>query len=156
MRTLIVFYSLSGTTKAVAETLAGMLGADITEIRCRRYRSGLFGFLRAGHDSMRGRLPPVELPPALSQTYDLIVIGTPIWAGHAATPVRAFLSGRPRLPDKVALFITRGGSSPETALAEMEALLPAPSVAKLALKSDDVKKTAGSEALCAFAAALAG
>ncbi len=156
MRTLIVFYSLSGTTRAVAETLAGMLGADIAEIRCRRYRRGLFGFLRAGHDSMRARLPPVELPPALNQTHDLIVIGAPIWAGRAATPVRTFLSGKPKLSDKVALFITRGGSSPETALAEMEALLPAPAVAKLALKSDEVKKTAGSEALRAFAAELAG
>jgi hypothetical protein len=116
----------------------------------------LIGYVRAAYDSVRGKLPSVALPPAVDRPCDLTIVAGPIWAGHAATPIRAFLAaGRP-LPRKVALVLTRGGSSPDAAFAEMQAELPVPAKAKLALLAKDIQAAAIADALRAFAAEICG
>lgn len=155
MRTAIVYYSLSGTTAKVAKALAGLLGGDLAEIRCTRYRPGILSFFRAGYDSVKGRLPAVDVPAA-DRPCDLMIIAGPLWAGHPATPIRAFLAGDRGLPDKIGLVLTRGGSSPDAAFAEMQAQLPAPAIARLALRAKDVQADAIAEALRAFAIEIAG
>jgi hypothetical protein len=156
MRTLIVYYSLSGTTAKVAGGLAELLGADLAEIRCDRYRRGFIGYVRAAYDSVRGKLPLVGLPPAVDRPCDLMIVAGPIWAGHVATPVRAFLAAGRTLPRKIALVLTRGGSSPDAAFAEMQVELPVPAKAKLALRAQDIQADSITEALRAFAAEIAG
>lgn len=156
MRTLIVYYSRSGTTRIVAMALAKLLGAELAEIRCDRYQRGIVSYLRAGHDSIKGRLPDIEVPPAVNQPWEMMIVAAPLWAGHAATPIRRFLAGDRKLPDKLGLLLTRGGSSPEAAFAEMQAQLPAPARAKLALRAKDIQADASADSLRAFAAELAG
>jgi menaquinone-dependent protoporphyrinogen IX oxidase len=154
MRTLIVYYSRTGLTRKVAVALAGLLGADLAEIRCDQYGPGILRYIRAAYDSVRGKLPSIELPPAVRQPYDLVIIGTPMWTGHPALPIRAFLAGGTKLPSRVALFVTRIGAPPERTFADMEARLPAAAEAKLALKSGDVRHDRFSQALKDFAAQL--
>jgi hypothetical protein len=156
MRILVVYFSRTGTTKKAAEELARLLGAELAEIRCERYPRGLFGYMRAGRDSMRGHLPPIAVPSLAKEPYDLMVIGSPIWAGHSSTPVRAFLSGGVTLPSRVGLFLTRMGSPTERAEQELEALLRAPATAKLGLLSKEVQRGTMSDSLRAFAAQLTG
>jgi flavodoxin len=156
MRTLIVYYSLSGTTAKVARELGGLLGAELAEIRCARYRSGILSYFRAAYDSVKGRLPVIDVPAAVDRPCDLMIVAAPIWAGHPATPIRAFLAGGHKLPGKIGLLLTRGGSSPDAAFAEMQARLPAPASAKLALRAKDIQDDAITEALRAFASEMAG
>ena len=47
MKVLVVYYSRTGNTRFVAETIAQSLEADIEEIKDRKNRMGIFGFLRA-------------------------------------------------------------------------------------------------------------
>ena len=75
MKTLVVYYSLSGTTRAVATALAKELGADLEEIRCKRYAPGFSSALRAGYDSWRGNLPPIEPLSRAPSRYGLVVVG---------------------------------------------------------------------------------
>lgn len=156
MRTLIVYYSRTGTTKKAAEELARLLGAELAAIRCERYPLGFFGYMRAGRDSMGDHLPPIDVPPLVNQPCDLMVIGSPVWAGHPSTPVRAFLASGVALPSRVGLLLTRMGSSAERAEQELEALLPAPAVARLRLLSKEVQDGTMSDALRAFATQLTG
>ena len=67
-------------------------GADLEELRCGRYSPGFGDFLRAAYDSWRGNLPAIEPPAHVPSCYDLVVLGVPVWAWNACTPVRAFLA----------------------------------------------------------------
>jgi hypothetical protein len=110
MTTLVLYYSLSGTTRGVAHDVAQALDADQAAIRCPRYRAGAFGYALAGFDSLRGHLPAITLEPAVSLgDYDRVVLGAPIWTSYLATPVRAALQKLPGWPRHVSLFVTAGG-----------------------------------------------
>ncbi len=90
MKTLIVYYSRTGTTKTVATALADTLGADLGEIRCGRYRPGIFRYPRAGYDSLKGNLPPIEAPPIDAENCDLAVKSEDIGASRASDALRGF------------------------------------------------------------------
>ncbi len=152
---LIAYYSRSGTTQKLALALASALDADVVEIRCKRYGPGIFNYLRAGYDSVKGNLPPIELSRDSAQDYDLVLLGAPIWTSYPALPLRAFLAGKPRLPPRVALFLTYGGHSPpETAVNEVEALLPVPVEASLLLRSKEVREDVLPDKVAEFTATL--
>lgn len=139
MRTLILFYSRSGTTASAAHRLAEQLEADIGEIVCDRYRFPFLGYARAGHDSLKRVLPPITMPSQRIASYDRLILGTPIWTSYPAAPMRAFLSQNTDWPEHIAVFVTYGGhSQPDKALKEMASMLPRDAEARLALHADDI------------------
>ncbi len=139
LRTLVVYYSRTGTTATIARALANRLDAEAREISCNKYAGGLFRYLLAGYDSVRGNLPEIELTECAAEQYDLVLIGTPIWTSHPALPVRTFLNRKPELPARVAVFLTHGGHSPpQTCIDELAELLPVPIEAKLTFNSAQV------------------
>ena len=154
MKSLVVYYSLSGTTRKVATVLAQHLDAEIEEMRCRRYSPGIWGNIRAGYDSLTGNLPLIEpLLHSLPQ-FELVVIAGPIWASHPATPVRSFLKQeRARLP-RVAFVLTHGGGWGERSLHEMEKIAGRAPIAALAVREQDVKEQRFASALSSFEAKL--
>jgi len=155
VRTLIVYYSRTGTTRTLANALAAELTADVDEIRCERYRPGGLRYLRAGYDSVRGNLPPIELPAKNPSDYDLVLIGCPIWTSYPALPIRAYLDRAPELPARTAVFLTFGGHSPpQKAIELMTSFLPHQIDAALTLSSDDVNGDALPEAVGSCAAEL--
>jgi hypothetical protein len=154
MRSLIVYYSRTGSTRKVAQALAGMLGADLAEVSCDRYAPGFFGYLRAGYGSIKERLPAIEVPPVVEQPYDLVLIGAPMWVGRPAPPIRAILTMRKWPLARSALFLTHIGSPPDRALAEMERYLGAPAEARLAVRAADIQGDRLGDVLRPFAAQL--
>ena len=155
MRTLIVYYSRTGTTATVAKTLASRLDADVREISCNRYAGGVFRYLLAGYDSVRGNLPEIEMAEFAAKQYDLVLIGTPIWTSHPALPVRSFLNRKPDIPARVAVFLTHGGHSPpQTCIDELAELLPVPVEAKLSFNSEQVAAGKFSDDVSDFATEL--
>jgi hypothetical protein len=107
-------------------------------------------------DSVMRRKPPVDVVQVSAEPHDLMVIAGPIWAGRAAAPLMTFLATRPKLPDRVALLLTHGGSSPAKALAEVETLVGAPLAARLTLKEADIKGDRFSAPLADFARKATG
>ncbi|GLK50611.1 MAG: hypothetical protein CMH93_04560 [Oceanicaulis sp.] len=154
MKTLVVYYSLTGTTRAVAEMIADQMNADLAEIGCTRYGRSAWGMIRAVYDSLRNNLPPIE-PLARNVTaYDLVVVGGPIWASHPAPPVRRFLRQTvSRLP-RTAVFLTHQGSPAEGALAEMEDIIGKSAAATLVARKADLDEPVMAEKVAAFALVL--
>ena len=128
-RVLVVYYSLTGHTKRVAEALAKALGADLEELHDRTDRAGILGYLRCGVEVALGAMAAIDRPRHDPARYDLVVVGGPVWSASVSTPVRTFLwLERERLPS-LAFFATLGGMGAQRAFGQMAAFtsaLPCP------------------------------
>lgn len=137
-RILVIDYSRSGNTHKVAQAIAGACGADLEQIRDAKPRRGLWGWIRSGREAMRAIPGEIRQPRCDPATYDLVVLGSPVWAGHVSSPMRAYLSQVPGKLDCVALFVTEGGSGGPKALAEMTSLAGKQPVATLELRAREL------------------
>lgn len=119
MRTLIVYYSLTGTTRKVAEQLSKRLRADMEEIVDKKKRSGILGSISANLDAFLKRSTGIGESKCFPGEYDLVLIGTPVWAFTITPAVRSYLEKYKNNLKKVAFFCTKGGSPGKPALFEM-------------------------------------
>ena len=154
MKTLVVFYSRTGTTKKVALEIANKLGAEIEEIKDTVNHSGVKGYLVSGRDAMKKRLTTLELTTKNPADFDLVIIGTPIWGWNMSVPVRTYITEKKDDFKKVALFCTMGGTGDDKAFAEMEQIIGQKPLSTLALLTRDVAKNYFAEKLEKFTAAL--
>lgn len=120
MKTLVVFYSRSGTTKRVAQEVAKALNADIDELIDKKSRKGFLGFLRAGYDATRGKTTEIEFEKD-PYDYDLVIVGTPIWNGRVTPAIRTYLLQNREKIKNAAFFSTCAGR-PGKCLEQMEDL----------------------------------
>ena len=123
MKSLVVYYTRTGNAKFVAETIAAELGSDIEEIVDQKKRAGPLGWVSAGRDSTQekeAQIAPTKLSP---QNYDLIVIGTPIWAWRPTPAIRTYLKQNDLSGKKIALFFTMD-NAPKQAVEKTKALMP--------------------------------
>jgi len=145
MNTLVVFYSRTGRTRKVAETIAAGLGADMEELREATDRIGLRGYLRSLFDAL-GRDP---------SRYDLVVVGTPVWVASVSAPVRAFLASNARRLPRVAFFVTEGGRGERSVFRQMAEIAASYPIATLALVQRDLDHgTTATGAIDSFVASL--
>jgi flavodoxin len=80
LKSLVVYYTRTGNARFVAETIAAEVGADIEEVIDLKKRSGILGWLRGGSDARKGKETEITQTQKVPANYDLIVVGTPIWA----------------------------------------------------------------------------
>ena len=81
---LCVYYSRTGRTEALMQEIAQELGCELVKLEDGVSRTGFIGWLRSGMQAMARKIPPVQKPETklpLSE-YDLVIIGTPVWAGR--------------------------------------------------------------------------
>lgn len=154
MRVLVLYYSQSGNTAAAADTVARKIGADLAVLQETRSRRGVFGSLRSVFEVLTGRhtkLLPLDVDPA---TYDLIVLGTPVWAARMSTPVRTFIEDHTSRLNHVAFFCTQGSSGGEAVMSAMQTATGRAPVATLVLSHPDLNAATGDAKLERFADAL--
>ena len=145
MRVLVAYYSRSGHTDQVAHRVASALGADVERIVEPKSRAGVLGYLRSGRDAVRRLVPRIEDAGHNPASYDLVVVGSPVWAGHLSSPVRAFLLRHRKDFGAVAFFCTCGGSGFERALREMEDVAGKKPADVLALRERDLRVDYGAK-----------
>lgn len=136
-RSLVLYYSRTGHSRRLAERLAEATGADLKALTLARYSQGVFGFLRAGFDSLR----QVSLSQPGQQLdlspYDRLILCGPVWTAYPAIPLRDILRLKGQLPPTVALFLTCGATAPEAKTLESAAAdLGRPLAATASLPND--------------------
>ncbi len=109
---LIVYYSWSGITKSVAERMQRTLRCDIFEIvPAAPYPSDSYEtHYRAVEERKPGKLPKLagKLPDLTS--YDVILLGGPVWSDYIATPLASYIQQSDFTGKKVAGFWTDAGT----------------------------------------------
>jgi flavodoxin len=132
-RTLVVYYSLQGRTRRIAQEIADACDADLEELSDRQPRSGVFGMLRSGAEALLGVAPPLRPLMHAPRPDDLVVIGTPIWVWNMSSPVRSFLLSHHAALGRVAFFCTYGSSGQDKVFHDMQGLCGHAPVATLGL-----------------------
>ena len=156
MKILIAYYSRTGNTRRVAEALAEVLrsgqepGVEVVleEIIDRKSRKGLMGFLGGGLDATFKSATDIEPPGNNPGDFDLVVVGTPVWAWTAAPAALTYCRRRCRgAARRAAFFCTMGSSGDRGTFSAMQEAVGDDPVATLALKDRQVKKAESPAAL---------
>jgi flavodoxin len=109
MKSAIFYYSRTGKTRFLAEKLRDELGVDLIEIRDLKKRGGLFGFVSGVWDAHFGLKTKVAPSAFDLSKYELIILGTPVWAYSPTPALTTFLDGCNLSDKKVILFVTSRG-----------------------------------------------
>ena len=162
MRTLIVYYSMSGNTDWTARELAARLGAQTLRIEPERAYpdAGFRKFLWGGKSAVMAETPRLRPYAFDAAAFDRVIFGFPVWAGNIAPPLRTFVrdNAAALAGKQLAAFACQGGSGAEKALRRLR---DAPGVgalrAELILVDPMTRPSPETEEkLAAFCAALDG
>lgn len=106
MKSLVVYYSRTGNTKFIAETIAAELGSDIEEVFDLKSREDSECWRSAGLDATTGKSTYIAQTAKNPHDYDLLIIGSPVWAWGPTAAIRTYLSKNDLSGKKVGLFFT--------------------------------------------------
>ena len=111
MKTLVIYYSFEGNTKLIAENIAKAVDAEILEIKPVEEikTKGFMKFFWGGKQVMMNEKPELQPLDKNPNNYELIMIGTPVWAWGPAPPMKTFLEKYKFENKKIALFCCHGG-----------------------------------------------
>lgn len=111
-KTLIVYFSWSGHTRTVANIIHELTGSDIVEIKVEEPYSSVYDEVtaRARHELDNDIRPALVTRVENIAAYDTLIVGTPIWSGRLAPPVKSFLVSYDLSGKKIMPFCTHGGS----------------------------------------------
>lgn len=122
MKSIVVFYSLTGKTKMVAEVISEATRADLIEIKETKPRKpSAFIYLTGGFAAITNKLSEIN-PTTLEAThYDKIFIGSPVWAMRPVPAINSFIAANDFEGREVIPFFTMGGERYEKTLMNIEA-----------------------------------
>jgi flavodoxin len=130
MKTLVAYFSATGTTKGVAQQLAEVTGADLHEIKPekpytdadldwqdKQSRSTIEMEDKSSRPAITEKLPNM-------QEYDVIYVGFPIWWYTCPTIINTFMESYDFKGKTVIPFATSGGSSIKKACEDLKTAYP--------------------------------
>ena len=130
MKTLVVYFSATGTTKAAAQRLAKEFNADLYEItpevpystadldwRDKTSRSTIEMNDKTSRPAIKGRCENIA-------DYDTVWIGFPVWWYTAPTIVNTFIEAHDLSGKTLKVFATSGGSGVEGSANDLKKAYP--------------------------------
>lgn len=121
---LVIYYSLEGNTKDTAEKIADQMGADMLQLLpVHEYpKEGAKKFLVGGKAAVFGEKPELRVSEFDLTPYEMIIVGTPVWASTFAPPLRTFFTKNKITNQKTGFFVCEKGSGGEKCIAKMKEL----------------------------------
>lgn len=110
MKTVVIYYSFTGKTKAIAEAKAAELNTDLIEIKEVKKRSTFGAYVFGSFSAMKQKKTTIENVTVDLSDYDKIVVAVPLWAGF---PAPAFNNILELIPSgkEIELIITSGSGN---------------------------------------------
>lgn len=111
LKKLVVFYSLEGNTRFIAENISDITGADLLELKpIKDIKSGKFmKYVWGGKQVLMRKKPALKSMNKNPNDYDILFIGTPIWASKFTPAINSFLDKVRIKGKKIALFCCHAG-----------------------------------------------
>ncbi len=118
-KTLVVYYSATGSTERIADMIAAKTGADVfvitpedpyTDADLNWTNSDSRVSYEHEHPETQNEVTLTEITPENWDNYDTVYIGYPIWWGIAAWPVNQFVTGNDFTGKAVIPFCTSASS----------------------------------------------
>ncbi|WP_244834039.1 flavodoxin [Clostridium sp. BJN0001] len=116
MKSIVVYYSVSGQTKLVSEMISKKLECDILEITTKKEipSDPLFRYLKGIKSILFKKENILNEYNFNSNTYDRIILGFPNWASNCPPAMKEFIKENDFNDKDIYLFTTyvaRGGDS---------------------------------------------
>jgi flavodoxin len=110
-KVLVICYSRSGNTKSIAEIIRKKTGGDGVDIETVRTYPPEYSATteEAKRELETGDLPALKKNPPDMSSYDLILVGGPVWWYTVSTPVMSFLKQADFAGKRVSAFCTHEG-----------------------------------------------
>lgn len=124
-KVLVVYYSITGNTKEVAQKIKEVTGADIFEIQTFQTYPSNYKELtdQAKKEIQDGYKPDLKNDIDTNQ-YDVIFIGSPCWWSTYAPAVSTFLANHNLAGKTIVPFMTHGGSGLGRSVSDMKKAAP--------------------------------
>ncbi len=140
MKTLIIYFSRSGHTEKIGKELAERLDADLESIKDKKKREGIIGWIKSGRDSLKKKTTSIEKVKHKPKNYDVILIGTPVWAGNVPPATRTLLKKYHRKIDNVAFFSTSKSGDTSEMYNTMARTVDIEPISTLSITEKEMKK----------------
>lgn len=116
MKSLVIYYSLDGNCKLIAEELQKRIGADILRLKPKKEISskGFGKYFWGGRQVIMKDIPELEEYSIDFNLYDHIIIGTPVWAWTYTPAIGSFLASNKLSVKKVSIYCCHQGSKGKT------------------------------------------
>ncbi len=123
---LVLYYSETGTTKAVAQELQKQTGADIESIEAVEPYTGNFQetIQRGQREMQSGKMPALKPLTKKVADYDIIFLGYPIWFGTYANPIITLVQEQDFAGKRIVPFCTFGSGGLNTSSDALRKDLP--------------------------------
>lgn len=144
MKAVIVYFSHSGNTRALARQIQEQAGGDLVELQpVEPYPKDYNAVVQQAKKELNsGFKPTLKTSVDNLESYDTIFAGSPNWCNTIAPPLQSFLSANDFSGKTVLPFITHGGGGFGRSFADIATLCPGTNVLEgLAVYGEPTKAT---------------
>jgi len=119
MKTLVVYYSLTGNTEIAAQEIAKKYNADLIKLEDLKQRSKFVLYVYGSYCAIKDKgwdIKPININ---LKDYSKVFVGSPVWAGNSVPAINTFLVNSDFTGKEIIPFVTMGGRSPSKSIFKM-------------------------------------
>jgi flavodoxin len=105
MSRCVIFHSHTGVTRSLAQKIKAACGTDLIEVMLKKAYNSLSLYTLGMYRAIKGGQDQIEQKKIDIAGYDLVVLGTPVWAGKPTPAFNAALAALKGHEGKKAIIV---------------------------------------------------